>query len=209
MDATLKSIPLQKEEVKMILEEILEIDVNDNITYKVIDIKDIRKESEYGGFKLNILAMMENLKVYLAIEFTTGDKITPREVEYNYNCQFENKKIPILAYTLETIIAEKYHAIIDKNVYNTRMKDFYDISMILNEKNDNIDKRILKQAIINTFKNRETPIIVEDIKEELEDLKMNISLKKLWQQYQLTAPYAKDIIFEDIFSALEDITALL
>ncbi len=209
MDATLKSIPLQKEEVKMILEEILEIDVNDNITYKVIDIKDIRKESEYGGFKLNILAMMENLKVYLAIEFTTGDKITPREVEYNYNCQFENKKIPILAYTLETIIAEKYHAIIDKNVYNTRMKDFYDIYMILNEKNDNIDKRILKQAIINTFKNRETPIIVEDIKEELEDLKMNISLKKLWQQYQLTAPYAKDIIFEDIFSALEDITALL
>ena len=209
MDATLKSIPLQKEEVKMILEEILEIDVNDNITYKVIDIKDIRKESEYGGFKLNILAMMENLKVYLAIEFTTGDKITPREVEYNYNCQFENKKIPILAYTLETIIAEKYHAIIDKNVYNTRMKDFYDISMILNEKNDNIDKRILKQAIINTFKNRETPIIVEDIKEELEDLKMNISLKKLWQQYQLTAPYAKDIIFEGIFSALEDITALL
>ena len=209
MDATLKSIPLQKEEVKMILEEILEIDVNDNITYKVIDIKDIRKESEYGGFKLNILAMMENLKVYLAIEFTTGDKITPREVEYNYNCQFENKKIPILAYTLETIIAEKYHAIIDKNVYNTRMKDFYDISMILNEKNDNIDKRILKQAIINTFKHRETPIIVEDIKEELEDLKMNISLKKLWQQYQLTAPYAKDIIFEDIFSALEDITALL
>ena len=193
----------------MILEEILEIDVNDNITYKVIDIKDIRKESEYGGFKLNILAMMENLKVYLAIEFTTGDKITPREVEYNYNCQFENKKIPILAYTLETIIVEKYHAIIDKNVYNTRMKDFYDISMILNEKNDNIDKRILKQAIINTFKNRETPIIVEDIKEELEDLKMNISLKKLWQQYQLTAPYAKDIIFEDIFSALEDITALL
>lgn len=134
MDATLKSIPLQKEEVKMILEEILEIDVNDNITYKVIDIKDIRKESEYGGFKLNILAMMENLKVYLAIEFTTGDKITPREVEYNYNCQFENKKIPILAYTLETIIAEKYHAIIDKNVYNTRMKDFYDIYMILNEK---------------------------------------------------------------------------
>lgn len=89
------------------------------------------------------------------------------------------------------------------------MKDFYDIYMILNEKNDNIDKRILKQAIINTFKNRETPIIVEDIKEELEDLKMNISLKKLWQQYQLTAPYAKDIIFEDIFSALEDITALL
>ena len=70
---------------------------------------------------------MSTLKVYLAIELTTGDKITPREIEYNYTSHFENKKIPILAYTVETVIAEKYQTIIVRDIYNTRMKDFYDI----------------------------------------------------------------------------------
>src|SRR5699024_825893 len=85
MDASLKSIVLEKETVKNIIEEILHIETNDEITYEIIDIKDIRQESEYGGFKLNILAKMQTVKVYLAIEFTTGDIITPREIEYNYN----------------------------------------------------------------------------------------------------------------------------
>ena len=84
MDASLKSIVLEKETVKNIMEEILHIETNDEITYEIIDIKDIRQESEYGGFKLNILAKMQTVKVYLAIEFTTGDIITPREIEYNY-----------------------------------------------------------------------------------------------------------------------------
>ena len=93
MDATLKSLPLERENVIQIVNDILNIDLDDGITFKIEDVKDIREESEYGGFKINILAMMLTLKVYLAIELTTGDKITPREIEYNYNCIFENKKI--------------------------------------------------------------------------------------------------------------------
>lgn len=72
---------------------------------------------------------MQTLRVYLAIELTTGDKIMPREIEYNYNSLFENKKIPILAYNVETVIAEKFQAIIDRDIYNTRMKDFFTIFM--------------------------------------------------------------------------------
>lgn len=74
--------------------------------------RDIREEDEYGGFKINIMATMDNLKIHLAVEITTGDKITPREINYNYNSIFEDKKISILAYTTETIIAEKYHTVI-------------------------------------------------------------------------------------------------
>ena len=133
------------------MEDILNIDTGDDITYKIIDIKDIRQESEYGGFKLNILATMQTLRVYLAIELTTGDKITPREIEYNYNSLFENKKIPILAYNVETVIAEKFQAIIDRDIYNTRMKDFYDIYVLIEEKKEIIDTKNLIQAIENTF----------------------------------------------------------
>ena len=209
MDATLKSIPLKKENVENIMKEILHLDIGDEITYKIIDIKDIRQESEYGGFKLNILATMQTLRVYLAIELTTGDKITPREIEYNYNSLFENKKIPILAYNVETVIAEKFQAIIDRDIYNTRMKDFYDIYVLIEEKKETIDTKNLIKAIENTFKKRNTSLNVGNIKEQLKRLETSERLKTLWMQYQIDAPYSNNISFEELFKSLLYITTLL
>lgn len=209
MDATLKSIPLEKENVESIMQEILNIDTNDGISYKIVNIKDIRLESEYGGFKINILAIMETLKVYIAIELTTGDKITPREIEYNYNCIFEDKKIPILAYTLETIVAEKYQTIISRGIYNTRMKDFYDIYILITDKKEKIKLDNLTMAIKNTFKHRETKLDIEEIKSVIEMLKSNSNLIRLWKNYQVTDPYSKNINYERLFSPLEYITNVL
>lgn len=209
MDATLKSIPLKKENVENIMKEILHLDIGDEITYKIIDIKDIRQESEYGGFKLNILATMQTLRGYLAIELTTGDKITPREIEYNYNSLFENKKIPILAYNVETVIAEKFQAIIDRDIYNTRMKDFYDIYVLIEEKKETIDTKNLIKAIENTFKKRNTSLNVGNIKEQLKRLETSERLKTLWMQYQIDAPYSNNISFEELFKSLLYITTLL
>ena len=108
MDATLKGIPLTKNDVEKVFNEILNIDVDDGISFQIISIKDIRLDDEYGGFRLNILSKLGNNKTYVTIELTTGDVITPREMKYNYNCIFEDKKIPIMSYTLETILAEKF-----------------------------------------------------------------------------------------------------
>ncbi len=66
MDATLKSLPLEKDNVIEIITEILNVKVDDKIKFEIESVKDIRQESEYGGFKINILAIMDNLKVYLA-----------------------------------------------------------------------------------------------------------------------------------------------
>ena len=209
MDATLKSLPLERENVIQIVNDILNIDLDDGITFKIEDVKDIREESEYGGFKINILAMMLTLKVYLAIELTTGYKITPREIEYNYNCIFENKKIPILAYTLETVIAEKYETIIARDIYNTRMKDFYDIYVLIKDNKEKIDFKNLITAIKNTFKNRETELSISDIREQLDNMKTSKQLIKLWNNYQITAPYSSNISFESLFDSLEYITNIL
>lgn len=141
MDATLKSLPLEKDNVIQIINDILSIDLEDGITFKIENVKDIRQENEYGGFKINILASMSTLKIFLAIELTTGDKITPREIEYKYISHFEDKTISILAYTIETVLAEKYQTIIVRDIYNTRMKDFYDIYILLK---DNKEKLISK-----------------------------------------------------------------
>ncbi len=209
MDATLKSLPLEKDNVIEIITKILNVKVNDGIEFKIENVKDIRQESEYGGFKINILATMDNLNVYLAVELTTGDRITPREIEYIYNSHFEDKKIPILAYTLETLLAEKYQTVIDRDIYNTRMKDFYDIYVLINDNREKINFKNLVLAIRNTFKYRETELNIESIKEQLENMKSSEHLIKLWKSYQITAPYSRDVSFDRLFDSLEYITNIL
>ncbi len=209
MDATLKGLPLEKDNVIEIVTEILNIKIDDGIKFKIEGVKDIRKESQYGGFKINILATMDNLKVYLTIELTTGDRITPREIEYMYNSHFETKKIPIFAYTLETIIAEKYQTVIDRDIYNTRMKDFYDIYVLVNDNQEKINFRNLVLAIQNTFRYRKTELNIEDIKVQLNYMKSSEQLIKSWENYQITAPYSSNISFDNLFVTLEYITNIL
>ena len=209
MDATLKSIPLERDNVEEIINEILNININDNIKYEIVDIKDIRQESEYGGFKVNILAIMSSLKIRVSLELTTGDRITPREIKYNYNCVFENKKIPIFAYNLETLMAEKYQTIIDRDIYNTRMKDFYDIYKLIEENKEIINFENLVLAIRNTFNYRNTELNISDIKKQLKNMKTSSELKRLWEKYNQTSPYSNEIKFEDLFNSLEYITDIV
>ena len=180
MDATLKGIPLTRNDVQEVFEEILNIDLCDGVTFKIISIKDIRLEDEYGGFRLNILSQFGNNKTYIAVELTTGDVITPREMKYNYNSIFEDKKIPLLTYILETVLAEKFQSVITRGVFNTRQKDFYDIYVLMNFKKNDIDDNNLKQAIYNTFKKRETIVDIENIKEVSDILKEDENMSSLW-----------------------------
>lgn len=206
MDATLKSLPLNTEKIANIFNEILSVDLEDEVKFEILDVKDIREEDQYGGVKINILSKMETLKIHLAIELTVGDKITPKEIIYNYNCIFENKKIPILAYTLETVIAEKYHCIVTRGIVNTRMKDFYDIYVLMKENKEKVDFDNLVKAIKNTFYKRNTTLDLLEIKETLQDIKKSERLSGLWKNYQLVASYSKNISFLKLFEPLEEIT---
>ncbi|PWL44222.1 MAG: abortive phage infection protein [Clostridiaceae bacterium] len=209
MDATLKGIPLTRNDVQEVFEEILNIDLCDGVTFKIISIKDIRLEDEYGGFRLNILSQFGNNKTYIAVELTTGDVITPREMKYNYNSIFEDKKIPLLTYTLETVLAEKFQSVITRGVFNTRQKDFYDIYVLMNFKKNDIDDNNLKQAIYNTFKKRETIIDIENIKEVSDILKEDENMSGLWKSYVSKNLYANGITFKDTIEALNLIIDIL
>lgn len=209
MDATLKGISLTKNEVEKIFNEILSIDVGDGISFNIISIKDIRLEDEYGGFRLNILSKLSNNKTYVTIELTTGDIITPREMKYNYNSIFEDKKIPIMSYTLETVVAEKLQTIVTRGLLNTRLKDFYDIYILMNVKENDLNKDNLIMAIQNTFKRRQTNLDVEQINEILEELTNDRNMNGLWKEYVLKNPYAKDINFIDTLNALKKIIDIL
>lgn len=146
LDTTIKGLSLNREVITKIINEIINIDVEDNIKLEIESIKDIREEELYSGFKVNLKAEFDGLKTNLMIDITTGDIITYKEVEFKYNTLFDDG----------TIIAEKFESIISRNIDNTRMKDYYDLYMLVNLKWDDINKETLKKAIFNTFKNRDT-----------------------------------------------------
>lgn len=177
--------------------------------FEIIDIKDIREDDEYGGFKINIIGKLERLRVNMFVELTTGDIITPKETKFYYNCIFENHRIPILAYTIETVISEKFETIISRNITNTRLKDFYDLGILLNEKIGQYDKQILVKAIKNTFKKRNTNIDIEELKKTIELIKTDEDLKNAWIGYQQKFTWANKISYSIIMEKLEELVSLL
>lgn len=209
MDATLKGIPLTKNDVEKVFNEILNIDINDGVSFQIISIRDIRLEDEYGGFRLNILSKLDNNKTYITVELTTGDVITPKEMKYNYNSIFENKKIPIMSYTLETVLAEKFQTIVTRGLFNTRLKDFYDVYILINTKINELNKNNLIKAIKNTFERRETILNLEQFNEVIKDLADDDNINNLWNEYVSKNSYAKGIKFEDTINAIKQVIVIL
>ena len=209
MDATLKGIALNKENIEDILEEIFSIDLNDAITFKIVDIKDIRLEDEYGGFQINVLGIFNSLKVNMLLEFTAGDIITPREIEYGYNSIFEDKRIIIMAYTLETVIAEKFETCISRSIASTRMKDYYDLYKLINEKQYMIKKSNLIKSVINTFNRRNTNLNINFIKEVQNNISNSEELQNRWITYQDNTPYTENINYEMLMNAFNALIMML
>ena len=209
MDATLKGIPLTKNDVEKVFNEILNIDIDDGVSFQIISIKDIRLEDEYGGFRLNILSTLDNNKTYITVELTTGDVITPKEMKYNYNSIFEDKKIPIMSYTLETVLAEKFQTIVTRGLLNTRLKDFYDVYILINTKINELSKDNLIKAIKNTFERRETNIDMEQFNEVIKYLNDDKNMNNLWNEYVSKNPYAKGVKFGDTIKAIKEIVEIL
>jgi predicted nucleotidyltransferase component of viral defense system len=209
IDATLKSLPLNIDSIRNIFEEILSIDNGDNVNFEIVNIKDIRLEDEYGGFRINVKGTFDKIRTNFFIEITTGDIITPREIKYKYNSIFEDKKINIMAYTIETIIAEKFESIISKNVTTTRAKDFYDLYMLMNKHKNDINNKNLVKAIKNTFNKRNTEFNIDNLKEIVEIIEESNVLNKVFKDYQKKLEYTKEVSFFDTIKAIKEIIDIL
>ena len=207
--ATLKSLPLNIDTIKNIFEEILTIDIDDNVNFEIVSIKDIRLEDEYGGFKINVKGTFDKIRTNFSIEITTGDIITPREIKYKYNSIFENKKINIMAYTVETVISEKFHSIITRNITSTRAKDFYDLYILLTEHRDKINNTNLLKAVKNTFKNRNTSFDIEYCREVITLLEDNTNLENIFINYQTKLEYVKNVTYIATIAAIKEIVNIL
>lgn len=197
MDTTIKGVPLKEEVIRNIVSEIINVEVDDGIKFEITDISHIREEDEYENFRVHLTANFGKIKNAMKIDITTGDAITPKEIEYMYPCMFHDESLRVLAYPLETILAEKYESVIKRNISTTRMRDFYDIYNLYNLRKEKIDFVILKQAIISTANRRESLPLMKQGMEIIEDIKDDDYLKELWKVYLADNLYIGDLNFSE------------
>lgn len=209
MDTTLRGIPLNEVSITKILNEILAIEIDADIEYKLIKLSPIRQEDVYEDFCASISCIFGKINATLNIDITTGDVITPREMNYSYSKILEEGTIPIMTYTIETILAEKFETISSRNITTTRARDFYDLYMIYSIYKDKIDKGILRKAIERTSKYRGSFETALQYKEIVELFRESETPKKLWKKYTQNNPYAKDVDFLDTISVYEEIGTVL
>lgn len=209
MDTTIRGLPMNEENISKILQEILEIYIDADIVYRLVKLERIRIEDFYEDFSATISCRYGKINTNLNIDITTGDIITPNEVQYFYEKILEEGSISILTYTIETIIAEKFETISSRNITTTRARDFYDLYMLYNLYKSKIDKNILKEAITLTSQHRNSYSLVLQNKEIVKLFYQSDSLKNLWAKYVQNNSYAKDISFNDTISIYEEIGSIL
>lgn len=206
MDTTIKGFTLTEENINKIMQEICELKIEDNVSFKINNTELIREDDDYGGYRITFEANYNNeMPVILKIDVTTGDKITYKEIEYEFSLMLENRKIRVLSYNLETVIAEKFESIIKRGPLTTRIRDYYDIYMLTNTQSKNIGEKELKEAIKETSKHRESIGIIEHWKETIDLIRENENLLKQWKKYQKNNIYAEDIEYDDLIQAIEEI----
>lgn len=209
MDALIKGIDISSDNIVDVLNEILSIDLKDDVKFSIARVTDIRGEDEYGGNKYYIVGRLENLRVNLEIDVSTGDKITPRELKYGYPSLFDDSKILISVYTIETIIAEKLETILRRGTFNSRMKDYYDVYIFYNKMRNVFDIQLFKKAIYNTFEKRDSIEYLNDYEEILENISNSERVKKIWNKYVSRNKYVDDVDFEVVINDIKDLFDLL
>lgn len=202
IDFLIRRFSLTKENIKQRFEKILQNGKNKEITYEIQKIEEIRKEDEYGGFRITVLCRLENIRQIIPLDIATGDPITPSEILYEYKSIFDDKFFEICAYNMETMLAEKIQTVYQRGMFNSRSKDFYDIYILFHLKKEEIDYANLKEACFNTFEHRNTNFDIKDILKVLRSLKDEKDLKARWKSYQKRFDYAAEISFDDVINTV-------
>lgn len=197
MDVTLKGYPVNEETIQKMFQEICGIELNDEVTFTLRQIGEIRENDEYSGYRVALTADYPPMAVPLKLDVTTGDKITPKEIEYSFKLLLEDRSISILAYNLETILAEKLETVISRSDQNTRPRDYYDIYVLMKLQSHNIDLPSLKEALAATCKKRGSEETVKGYKQIMDQVKNSAVMQEQWSRYQKEFDYASDIPFED------------
>ncbi len=205
LDATIKGADVYLEAVKYIIADIVSVPLEDGVVFRIKQISEIMDEAEYPGVRVSMETEFDGVRTPLKIDISTGDVITPKEIQYSFKLMLEERSIDVLAYNLETVMAEKLETVISRGITNTRMRDFYDVHILLKLYKDTLDGKVLEEALQATARKRGTEYYLSDVQEIFGEVQNDYNMQKLWESYQKKFSYAAEISWEDVLESIREV----
>ena len=206
VDTSIKGLPVNKDEVLKIFTEIADMNEPDgDVQLKIAKIDDIRVAADYADFRIHIEAKIYTSIIDTKIDVSTGDTITPREISWHHHTIFNDQVITVMAYNMETILAEKLESMVARQELNSRMKDYYDLYLFDKVQRQNIDFKVLKDALLATAKLRGTEAMLPRYAEIITKLRASALLKQRWEKYRVAYVYSEGITYEATCNAALDL----
>ena len=209
VDTTVKSLPLNKRSVQKILEEIIAVKLEDGVAFRITKVQDIMEGHEYEGIRFMIECTMDKLKQTIKVDISTGDEITPRAVAYKLPLIIEDRSINLWAYNLETLLAEKLETIMVRAEANTRMRDFYDIHVLLEQDVVTIDRDTMKSAFYATCKRRKSTERIVTIDDVINKIADDEVMKQQWKNYRKTNYYVGALEWDDVIESTRTLRTMV
>lgn len=206
IDTAIRKTKFTEENIIKMITEMINIDVDDNVKFKIEKIESIRDEDEYGGLRITINFVLENMKDSFHIDIATGDPIYPEPDNYKYESVIGNEIYKVWSYNLETVLAEKIETILSKLETSSRMKDYYDIYLIYKFRFDKINKTKFRGAVEKTFKKRN---FNADLILNLNIVKDSKILRDKWASYSRKNSYARNLEFDETIRCLEEFIEII
>lgn len=209
MDTTVRGIQMEENEIVAAVRQIISTDVNDGISFEYVKIEPIREEDAYNNFRVHLRAKYGKIDSPMKIDVTTGDVITPAAIQYNYPLIFDEKTVSIMAYTLETVLAEKYETIIRRNIGTTRARDFYDLHTLFRSRKEEVDLEVLRMAVMQTAQKRKSVEDICDWKAIIKDIREEPQMYLLWDKYIAENKYIGELEFHQVLDTVDEVANLL
>jgi len=208
LDATVKGENVRAEDIEGLISDIITVPVDDGVAFHIKNISEIMDEAEYPGIRVSMTTIFDGVVTPMKIDISTGDAITPREVQYNFKLMLEERFIEIWAYNLETVLAEKLETIITRTTTNTRMRDFYDIYILHQLHGKNLEPTIFSEALRATAHSRGTENHLSESYEVFDDIENSFIMKRHWLSYQRKFSYAAELEWSAIMAAVREVYSL-
>lgn len=200
-----ESISNDRDNLKDVFEKICAIEcADDGVSFdpSSLDLEAIAVEKKYPGTCVKVVAHLDTIVQQISIDIGFGDIVTPYPLSLDYPLLLPDvPSVELYAYSLETLIAEKFHTMVDRDESNSRMKDFFDVYQLFT--NHNIDRQVLAEAITSTFRNRNTTY-KESLMLFTEKFSYDPTRNILWKSFLKKIRWKDSIPFPVVMQCIKD-----
>jgi len=204
IDTSIEALPLSMDKMQEIIDEIINISIEDNVTFEIVSIETIMDEFDYPGIRIHMLGHLDKINQPIKIDISTDDVITPKAVEYSYPLMFEKREIALFTYNAETLLAEKMQTILSRGITNTRMRDFYDLYELIQIIDFSWD--VYKNAFDKTCEKRKTIYEKEEAIRIMKEVASDSDMENRWCQFRKKNDFVGDIMYKQLMDALMETT---